>query len=221
VTQGTARSGDSAARYGLLLAGAIVLLFAARFWFHDVFPYIAEYTEASYRRFWPQRYGLLLHVIGGSLALFTGPFQLWSGLRKRLRTVHRWLGYAYMTGVAMASLGSFYLAFFARPDFGVSLFIMAIVWCLTIGMALMAIKSKRIDAHREWMVRSYIVTFSFVSYRYLVKLPLLEPLGGGLVATVLWASWVVPMMVYETASQWNRARPLKRPIVTRADATSA
>jgi hypothetical protein len=86
-----------------------------------------------------------------------------------------------------------------------------VVWCITIAMALMAVKSRRLDAHREWMIRSYIVTFAFVLYRFLVKQPILEPLGGGLVATSLWASWVVPMMVYEVVNSWHRVRPLKRP----------
>jgi hypothetical protein len=194
----------------LLLAGALVLLAAARFWLHDAFPYFADYTEASYRRYWPQRYGLLPHIVGGSLALFAGPVQIWLGVTGRARRLHRWLGYVYVTGVALASGGAFYLSFFTRPDFGVSLFILAVVWCVTTGMALMAIKSRRHDAHREWMTRSYIVTFAFVLYRFLVKLPILAPLDGGLVATSLWASWVVPMMAYEVAVSWNRARPLKR-----------
>jgi uncharacterized membrane protein len=195
----------------LLVGGALVLILAARFWLHDAFPYLIDYTEASYRRYWPQRSGLLLHIVGGSLALLVGPIQLWLGASRRARRLHRWLGYVYMAGVALGAGGGFYLSFFARPDFGVSLFVLAVVWCVTIAMALMAIKSRRVDAHREWMIRSYIVTFAFVLYRLLVKLPILEPLGGGLVATSLWASWVVPMMVYEVASSWSRARPLKRP----------
>ena len=195
---------------GLLLAGAFVLILAAQFWLHDAFPYLVDHTEAAYRRYWPQRYGLLPHIVGGSLALFIGPFQIWLGLRRRTRQLHRWLGYVYMGGVGLGAMGGFYLSFFTRPDFGVSLFILAVVWCITIAMALMAITSGRIDAHREWMIRSYIVTFAFVLYRWLVKLPILAPLGEGLVPTALWASWVVPMMAYEVASSWSRARPVKR-----------
>jgi len=205
-----ARVEGKARTVALLLAGGVVLVVAARFWLHDAFPYLADYTEASYRRYWPQRYGLIPHIVGGSLALFVGPIQLWLGARRRARRLHRWLGYVYMTGVGLGAGGGFYLSFHTRPDFGVSLFVLGVVWCITIAMAFMAIKSKRIDAHREWMIRSYIVTFAFVLYRFLVKLPVLAPLGGGLVPTALWASWVVPMMVYEVASSWSRARPVKR-----------
>src|SRR4030095_1288879 len=99
----------------------------------------------------------------GAIALFAGPIQLWLGVRQRVRRLHRWLGYAYAGGVVLAACGSFYLAFYARPDFGLSLFILAMVWCITIGMALTAIRNKRLDTHREWMIRSYIITFAFVS----------------------------------------------------------
>jgi uncharacterized membrane protein len=203
-------SGNGVARTAALAAACVLLLVAARFWLHDVFPYLADYTEQSYRRYWPQRFGLIPHMLGGSMALFAGPFQIWLGVTRRTRRLHRWLGYVYTAGVLLGASAAFYLAFFTRPDFGVSLFILAVVWCVTIAMAIMAIRSKRVDAHREWMARSYIVTFAFVLYRFLVKLPILEPLGGGLVATSLWASWVVPMMCYEVAISWQRSRPLKR-----------
>jgi hypothetical protein len=78
-------------------------------------------------------------------------------------------------------------------------------------MALAAILNKRIDAHREWMIRSYIATFAFVSYRYLGGLSPLEFLGPSRPAMALWISWVVPMMLFELLVQWDRVTPLKRP----------
>lgn len=205
-----ARSTYTPGRVGALLAGLLVLGFAARFWLHDALPYIVDYTEASYRRYWPVRNSLLLHIAGGSIALFAGPFQLWSGFRRRFRRVHRWIGYAYMSSIALAASSSFYLAFHTRPDFGLSLFILAMVWWVSIAMAFIAVRNRRIDAHQEWMIRSYIVTFSFVSYRYLVGLSVFEGLGPSRPAMVLWISWVVPMLVFELWTQRDRVRPLKR-----------
>ena len=195
------------------LAGLIIIVFATRFWLHDAFPYIVDYAEDSYRRYWPVRKSLLLHIAGGSIALFAGPFQLWSGLRRRFRRVHRWIGYAYISGVAVSASSSFYLAFHARPDFGLSLSILAIAWLASIAMALAAVRNKRIAAHQEWMTRSYIVTFSFVSYRFLVGLSMFRFLGPSRPAMVLWISWVVPMMLFELFMQWDRVRPLKRRVV--------
>ena len=35
-----------------------------------------------------------------------------------------------------------------------------------------------IQSHKEWMIRSYVVTFSFVSFRWLVDLPFVVDLGN-------------------------------------------
>lgn len=216
VNQSPALFRTTAGRIGVSLAGALVIVAAVRFWLHDALPYVVDYSENSYGRFWPDRNTLLLHMAGGTIALFAGPFQLWSGARGCFPRLHRGTGYAYISGVALGALSSFYLAFHARPDFGLSLFILAVVWCLSVAMALVAVRSKRIDAHWEWMVRSYIVTFSFVSYRFLVGLSVFRGLGPTRSATVLWISWVVPMMLFELCVQWDRVRPLKRPVVARA-----
>ena len=192
------------------LAGLLVVAFAVRFWLHDAFPYLSDYSEASFRRYWPVRQALLLHIAGGTAALFAGPFQLWSGFRNRFRRAHRRLGYAYAAGVVLASASSFYLALHAKPDFGLSLAVLAVAWLGALGMALTAVRSRRFDVHREWMIRSYIVTFAFVSYRYLVGFSIFKGLGAGRDATVLWISWIVPMMLFELFLQRDRVKPLKR-----------
>jgi uncharacterized membrane protein len=212
---------STAARIGFSLAGVLIIIAATRFWLHDALPYILDYTEDWYGRFWPDRHDLLLHITGGTIALFAGPFQLWSGPRGRFPRLHRRTGYAYIWGAGLAASSSFYLAFHTRPDFGLSLFILAVLWVLSIAMAFMAVRNKRIDAHRKWMVRSYIVTFSFVSYRFLVGLSMVRGLGPSRSAIVLWISWVVPMMLFELITQWDRVRPQKRPLVSTATRDSA
>lgn len=213
MTARSAFSRTTAGSIGFSLAGVLVLAFATRFWLHDAFPYFADYAEDTYRRYWPVRKTLLVHIAGGSIALFAGPFQLWSGLKRRFRRVHRSIGYAYLGGIAVSAPSSFYLAFHARPDFGLSLFILALVWCASTAMAITAVWNKRIEAHREWMIRSYIVTFSFALYRFLVGLSMFTFLGPSRSAMVLWISWVAPMMLFELSLQWDRVRPLKRPVL--------
>jgi uncharacterized membrane protein len=197
-------------RLGLAVAGGLVVISAIRFWLHDAFPYFVDYSEAGYRRYWPNRHPLLLHIVGGTMALFAGPFQLWSGGRARVRRLHRSTGYAYVAGITVSAASSFHLAFHTRADFGLSLFILAIAWLACLAMALVAIRNRRIDAHQVWMIRSYIITFAFVSYRALVSLSMFSGLGAGRHATVLWISWVVPMMLFELVNQWRHVMPLRR-----------
>ena len=99
----TARTVVTALGLGMVaVAAAAFFIMAAAKHFH--------LAESSYGFFWPRRYGLLLHVTGGTLALLTGPFQFWTGSRRVSLHVHRWIGRTYVSGVAMGIVGAFYLA---------------------------------------------------------------------------------------------------------------
>jgi Predicted membrane protein (DUF2306) len=52
---------------------------------------------------------------------------------------------------------------------------LALAWMLTTGMALIAIRRSLVDQHKEWMIRSYVVTFGFVTFRGII--PLLRAAG--------------------------------------------
>ena len=66
--------------------------------------------------------------------------------------------------------------FVPRPDkprgFGVALWALVAAWWTTVGMAFLAIRRRRIPAHREWMIRGSVVTFAFVAFRGWVDLPI-------------------------------------------------
>ena len=76
-----------------------------------VFHYYLHYDQASFNPYWPRRGGLLLHISGGMLALVTGPWQFWTGLRMKHMQVHRWTGRLFLLGAAMGVVGAAYLAF--------------------------------------------------------------------------------------------------------------
>jgi Predicted membrane protein (DUF2306) len=157
-----------------------------------------DYSEPNFGRFWPNRFWLLLHIAGGTAALFAGPFQLWSGLRDSHRRLHRWTGLVYAAGVLLGGAAAFYLSFYSQPrSFGVALFALGAAWWVTVGSALVAIKRFRIEAHKAWMIRSYVVRFSFVTFRMLIEMPLWSMVGDARLAVVLWVSWVAPLTVTE------------------------
>jgi hypothetical protein len=190
----------------LWILGAAALVFLAlRFFLRDPLHYILDQSEGSFGRYWPNRWWLLLHIAGGTLALFAGPFQFWTGLRRRHLEIHRWTGRLYLTGILLGGGAGFYLSFHTRPpDFGVALFMLAAAWWTTSGMALVAILRRQIQAHREWMIRSYVVTFAFVSFRWLVEWPVWDFLGSTRLAAVGWLSWVVPLLLTDVLLQWRR-----------------
>lgn len=152
---------------------------------------------------------LLMHVSGATLALFLGPWQFWTKLRNRYLKLHRWLGRLYLLAVLVGGIGGLWLAFTAfgglvsQTGFsGLALF-----WLATGIMAYRRIRLGNIEAHREWMIRNYALTFAAVTLR--LWLPLL--LASGLAfptayPTVAWLSWVPNLLAVELYLRSAKAR---------------
>ena len=81
--------------------------------------------------------------------------------------MHRTLGMVYIISVALSSAAAFYLA--AHTDlgwvFGAGLSGLAVAWLVSTGRAIIAVRRGLIHQHQEWMVRSYVMTFAFVTFR--------------------------------------------------------
>ena len=190
----------------------LTLLAALGLWFIDqsVLRY-AHFDSGSYGDFWPRRYGLLLHIAGGLTALSVGIAQIWLGLTGRTRQLHRTLGRVYASGVLIGSAGAYYLALTIAPTlkvYAVGLFLLATAWVLTTGMAVLSIARRAHEQHREWMLRSYTVTFAFVTFRLLspliAKWHLATPDEAD--AIMAWGCWSVPLLLAEPLLQLRRMR---------------
>jgi uncharacterized membrane protein len=185
------------------LGAASIPALAILFLLDDALPYL-EFSEASYGRFWDRSVWLLVHVFGGSLALLAGLLQHWSGFRQRHGEVHPWIGYVYVAGIALAAGTAFQLSFHTQDwTFGVALFTGALVWLAATCLAVVEAIRGRFDTHREWMLRSYILTFSFVSFRLVLEIPWVEQLGteAEVSTTFGWLCWVLPLCTYEFLRQ--------------------
>ncbi len=187
----------------------IVCGFAARFIVHYAFPYF-RFDKAYFdlNGYWPHRARLVFHICGGMLALSCGPFQFWMGLRQKAMRVHRWTGRLYLVGVAVGSTGAFLMAVYTQPhSFGIALMGLATAWIVTSATAYAAIMRGLVQIHKEWMVRSYLVTFAFVTFRWLDESRFLASRWGSYedrAANILWISWVVPLAAYEVFLQARR-----------------
>jgi hypothetical protein len=155
-------------------------------------------------QYWPRRGWLLIHIAGGLVALLTGPVQLWLGLHDVKMHVHRRLGLIYIAGMAIGSIGAVGLALQTDGGliFGSGLFFLAVAWVTTTSLAYAAIRKGLIDQHREWTIRSYVVTFAFVTFRAgqvaMVGqgIPLVTAIG-----IMAWACWAIPLLATELVIQ--------------------
>lgn len=147
---------------------------------------------------------LLIHIIGSCVAIVTGPVQFVATLRTRFPKWHRWAGYSYIVGVAVGGVAGLYSATVSMGGLvaHTGFFSLGVLWLATTALALSAIRQRRIELHREWMVRCYALTFAAVTLR--LWLPLLTAVSGSFneaYQTVAWLCWVPNLIVAEI---WNR-----------------
>jgi len=188
---------------GLSGVALIGLMFVVR----AALPYF-KLTEVQFGRYWPHRWWLLLHITAGIVALLSGPLQLWLGLTQRSVQAHRRLGLVYVGCVAASSVAGYYLAYNTRLGwiFGTGLAGLATAWIVTTGLAIAAIRRHLYEQHKEWMIRSYVVTTAFVTFRLVFEV--LGRMGIGTVgerlAAVSWICWAVPLLVTEAVLQGRK-----------------
>lgn len=206
------------------LLGVLAVLVTALAWFVGrSLHYLTDYSLASYTAgFWARRAGLVPHLLGGITALLAGLVQLWLGLTHRTGRLHRALGKLYAAAIVTGSAGGFYLVFTIAGQLAYKsgLFFMNVAWLLTTGMALYAIHRRQFEQHREWMLRSYVVTFAFVSnrlgetiIRHFVTLPD-SPDADDVSIIVAWACWAVPLLLAEPLIQLRSLRRAGRAVRT-------
>lgn len=201
-------------QYRPLLLGAVAALVAGiALWFirRYVLHYWMDVSQTSYTDYyWARRAGLLPHSAGGVLAITSGVAQIWLGLTGRTGPLHRALGKVYCAGVLLGSVGGFYMALTIPPApshfaYAGGLFALSTVWLLTTTMAVIAIRKRQFEQHREWMLRSYTVTFAFATFRliydYWVAPPDGSPWAYDFAAFLAWACWSVPLVLLEVILQ--------------------
>ncbi len=196
-----------ARRVGWILMSAVVLLFAAtnvRF-FND-----ADFSTALQ----PQVYidnALIIrvHVLAGTLAILTGPMQIWSTFRDQHRNWHRFLGKIYLVSAAIGSVSALYVAWISFGGFSahVGFFVLALGWGGTTLMAYRRIRAGHWRLHREWMIRSYSLVLGILGIR--VWFGLFSALGvesEPSFAASAWLGWVTTLLVAEVYLGWLRIR---------------
>lgn len=168
------------------------------------------------------------HTVGGTLMLAAGAAALYIGWTRRQFRYHRLFGYTYIVGGAVGASLAGFLALAnthggdaaplrfdpaAASDTGVALAALAAAWLATTGMAYRAVRNRRFEAHRQWMVRSYVLTWSFVLCRLVGRVPALAELGDG--SSIIWLSWIVPLLCCEVVLQWSETGRHSTPRVAR------
>ena len=155
-----------------------------------------------------------VHFVAGGVALLVGAFAFRRDLLVRRADLHKRLGMVYCTTILLSGLAGLAMAVFssggmpAHLGFG----LLALMWLVTTGMGLRAIKRRDIPSHRRWMVRSYAGCYAAVTLR--IELPLYALAFGAFEPAyqlVSWTCWVFNLAFAEwwlrntsVAGSWRR-----------------
>lgn len=198
------------------LALIVAALGATLAWFvAGALHYLIDWSVTSFSPYyWGRRFGLLIHLVPGMAASGVGLAQVWLGLTGRLGRLHRVLGRIYVGAVAFGCGGGIYLALTipGHIAYAAGLFFLAVAWAMTTTMAVLTIRARRIADHRNWMLRSYTVTFGFVLFRLIdlmlhsvIAVPA-DPVADSLDTLMAWACWAVPLLVMDFGIQLQALR---------------
>ena len=197
------------------LGWAIVLSVSFYFIYNNVFNYFTYDKEHYGEDTWPSFAPFLLtHVVFGMIALIIGPLQFIPAIRKKYVKTHHTIGKTYLISVLIAASASLYLSIDKvivtekALSFGTGLMGLAIAWLLTSGMAYWSIRHRNFVQHREWMVRSFVVTTGFASFRLFNNM-LVNDFHTDPNATadvMAWACWAFPLLVTEVLLQAIKIR---------------
>ena len=147
--------------------------------------------------------GLLIpHTLCGTFALLAGPLQFSSHFRQRHLDLHRILGRLYFVSVIIGAFTGIALAT-GRPGLpGTSM--QGAAWIVCTAVAVIAARNRQIAVHRQWMARSYAVTFTFVSSRVLNLVPAYwSHLGDVLSAVGVIAFTLASTLLVDIGLNWH------------------
>jgi uncharacterized membrane protein len=145
---------------------------------------------------------LIPHTLAGMLALLIGPLQFSSRFRQRYLKIHRVLGRIYVVSVFVGAATGVALAW-GRPGLpGTSM--QAAAWIVCTTAAFITARNRQIIQHRQWMARSYAVTFTFVSSRVLNLVPAYwSHLGDVLSAVGVIAFTLASLLIVDLGLNWR------------------
>ena len=199
----------------VIVGWGIVLIFTYYFIYNNAFRYF-NYSSPLYdKHLKPFAPLLITHISGGIIAIVLGPLQFIPTIRKRYTKWHRLIGKTYLISVLIGGLAAITLAITKvimiehAIAFGTGLMGLGIAWLFTSSMAFWAVKKRNFAQHREWMIRSYVVTCGFTSFRIFTDIlnNYMHVDGDQIGITMAWACWAIPLLITEMILQSRKISP--------------
>ncbi len=191
-------------RNGVLLAAALITSAVA--WWMIALPVATLSNIPAHKGHFALTFA---HMLGGSGMMVLGGLNLYLAARKERYPLHRRFGQGYLLfgtfGATLALIATLSPAHKALggpvlTNATVSLSMLASAWLCFAALGWRAARNRRFASHGEWMVRSYVLVWSFVFCRVASRITNIGELGNG--EAFVWLSWVGPLILCEMLLQW-------------------
>ncbi len=149
------------------------------------------------------RFSFYLHVFSSPFVIFSGLFQFNRYILNNHKKLHRFLGVIYLVVlIFIAAPSGFLIGLYANGSYPtqISFSLLSIFWLLTTIIAYLKLRDKNYIQHSRWMLRSYALTLSALTLRFLTyliayfKLPIYPTDAYILVS---YSSWILNLLVAE------------------------
>jgi hypothetical protein len=194
-----------ATRNGVLLAAA--LLSSAVAWWMIAWPVATLSNVARHQGHFALTFA---HMVGGTGMLFLGGLNLYLAARKDRFPLHRRVGQSYLAFGTFGAIVAIVITLSPAhktpggpilTNATVSLLMLASAWLCFAALGWRAARNRRFQSHGHWMVRSYVLVWSFVFCRIASRISNIDDLGNG--EAFIWLSWVAPLIVCEMVLHWD------------------
>ncbi len=188
--------------------------------------FVVDHSAPVWQHYQPFQWWLLPHGLAGACALFLGPLQFSDRLRRRYAKFHRVAGRFYVAGALIAAPLGFYIQFFqerlgSSRSFSMAALTHGSLWSLTTLIAFALILKGKVQQHRQWMTRSFLVGPGvFLGVRVILGVTGLEAKGPAVIETVVWmclacAIFSADMVLQAQESLRSRPTVAKAAVVSR------
>ena len=147
------------------------------------------------------RLAFYCHIAVGPTALVLGTWLLWSGQRPRLVKYHRMAGkgLAVLIGLVLVPSG----LVMSMQAYGgmisvIGFIVQSLLTGLTVAIAAIMAKDRRFESHRRWATRCYLLLWSPLLLRFIAGWLIVFRWESEWTYQInAWASWLVPLLIYE------------------------
>ncbi len=114
------------------------------------------------------KFSFYCHILAGMFCIIAALTQFSSYILRKRKAIHIWMGKIYVTVVIIIGAPTgLYMSFFAKGSYWERMLFMfmAMYWFYSTVKGLQTIKVKNVLAHKNWMIRSYSMAMTAVTFR--------------------------------------------------------